>query len=160
MNEWQNFLIAEAGAAAALTGLIFVGVSINLTKILSIPQLPDRALQALILLFTILIFSSLLLVPGQSVLLISLEVSGLGAIIWVVATVIDIGILRKKPIPYRGKFLFTMAMTQLAVLPYLIAGIILLSGNPSGIYWIVPGILISFLKSLLDAWVLLIEINR
>jgi hypothetical protein len=30
---WANFFIAQVGAAAALTGLIFVGVSINLNKI-------------------------------------------------------------------------------------------------------------------------------
>jgi modulator of FtsH protease len=32
MSGWDNFFLAEAGASAALTGLIFVGVSINLTK--------------------------------------------------------------------------------------------------------------------------------
>jgi hypothetical protein len=33
MNEWHDFLVAAADAAAALTGLIFVGVSINLNRI-------------------------------------------------------------------------------------------------------------------------------
>jgi len=31
---WGNFLVAQAGAAAALTRLIFVAVSMNLPKIL------------------------------------------------------------------------------------------------------------------------------
>jgi hypothetical protein len=44
MNEWHDFFIACAGASAALMGLIFVGVSINLTRILSFPTLPGRAL--------------------------------------------------------------------------------------------------------------------
>jgi hypothetical protein len=34
MTGWENFFIAEMGASAALVGLIFVGVSINLTRIL------------------------------------------------------------------------------------------------------------------------------
>jgi modulator of FtsH protease len=29
-----------------------------------------------------------------------------------------------------------------------------------GIFWIVPAIVFSFIKAVLDAWVLLVEINR
>jgi len=43
MTGWENFFIAEVGASAALAGLIFFGVSINLTGILSLPRLADRA---------------------------------------------------------------------------------------------------------------------
>jgi hypothetical protein len=64
MSGWENFFISEVGAAAALAGLLFVGVSINLTRILSLPRLPNRALLALVILLAILVVSSLLLVPG------------------------------------------------------------------------------------------------
>ena len=57
MEQWQNFLLAETGASAALTGLDFVGVSINLKRILSLPKLPSRALAALLLLLMILVLS-------------------------------------------------------------------------------------------------------
>ncbi|HEX3901634.1 MAG TPA: hypothetical protein VH853_02220 [Polyangia bacterium] len=40
---WESFFVAEVGAAAALTGLLFVAVSINLSKVLAFPQLPGRA---------------------------------------------------------------------------------------------------------------------
>jgi hypothetical protein len=36
-NNWHDFFLAQAGAAGVLTGLVFVGVSINLEKILSDP---------------------------------------------------------------------------------------------------------------------------
>ena len=29
-----------------------------------------------------------------------------------------------------------------------------------GLYWLIPGILFSFIKALVDAWVLLVEIHR
>ena len=38
MNEWHDFFLAQAGAAGVLTGLVFVGVSINLQKIVSDPS--------------------------------------------------------------------------------------------------------------------------
>jgi hypothetical protein len=32
MGDWHGFLLALAGAAGVLTGLVFVGVSINLER--------------------------------------------------------------------------------------------------------------------------------
>jgi hypothetical protein len=59
-------LLGPGGAAGVLTGLVFVGVSINLEKILSQPDfgLPGRAAEALILRVAGLATSCLLLVPG------------------------------------------------------------------------------------------------
>ena len=33
MDEWRDFFLSQAGAAGILTGLVFVGASINLEKI-------------------------------------------------------------------------------------------------------------------------------
>lgn len=69
--------MAQAGASGVLIGLVFIGVSINLEKIVSEPSfgLPGRAAEALIL-FT------LLLVPGQSTLFVGAEVLAVGLIAW------------------------------------------------------------------------------
>jgi modulator of FtsH protease len=48
----------------------------------------------------------------------------------------------------------------MAALPFVIAGITMLVGGGGGLYWLVPAVIFSFLVSLLDAWVLLVEINR
>ena len=53
-----------------------------------------------------------------------------------------------------------MFIDQLALLPYIVGGILLLEGALSGCYWVVGSVIISFLKATLDAWVLLVEINR
>ena len=160
MSEWESFLIAEVGASAVLTGLIFVGVSINLTKVLSIPRLPSRALEALILLLTALFVSSLLLVPGQSQKAIGAEVLVIGICAWLVIAWIDIGVWRKAEPPWRHLIPYLIAMNQFALIPYIIAGVTILLSGLGGLYWIVPAILVSFFKAILDAWILLVEINR
>ena len=160
MIGWENFFIAEVGASAALLGLIFVGVSINLTRIISLPGLPNRALLALIILLTILVMCSLLLVPGQSQTLVGIELLVVGLLVWITATRLDMMILLKKEPQYRSSYMFNMALTQFALLPYIVAGIIVLTRGAGGLYWLVPAIIISFIKAILDAWVLLVEINR
>lgn len=160
MTGWENFFIAEVGASAALTGLLFVGVSINLTRILSIPSLPNRALLALILLLTILVVSSLLLVPRQSLTLAGIEVLVVGLFIWCAATALDVTILQKTVSQYRLPYTTNIVLSQLAVLPYVIAGITVLARGAGGLYWLVPAVIFSFIKAILDAWVLLVEINR
>ena len=80
MGEWHEFFLAQAGAAGVLVGLVFVGVSINLEKILSDPGsgLTGRAAEALILLVAVLTASALLLVPAQGTTMIGAEVLAVG----------------------------------------------------------------------------------
>jgi hypothetical protein len=80
MDEWHDFFLAQAGAAGVLTGLVFVGVSINLQKIVSDPGpcWPGRAAEALILLVGVLTASILLLVPGQGQVMVGAEVLTIG----------------------------------------------------------------------------------
>ena len=82
MNEWHDLFVATAGASAILTDLIFVGVSINLARILSIPKLPSRALLSLILLMTILMVSIIFLIPDQSFIVTGIEVLISGLCCW------------------------------------------------------------------------------
>src|SRR5580704_17357302 len=159
MEAWKDFFVAIAGSAAALTGLIFVGISISLTKILAFPSLPSRASESLILLTTLLITSALSLIPAQSALLLRTEYLSIGIIVWVITLRLDNSMLKQTDKEYKRHFLLTILLSQLSVLPYITAGIMILINGFSGVYWLIPGIVFSFIKSILDAWVLLVEIN-
>ena len=160
MHEWSDFFVATAGAAAALTGLIFVGVSISLTKILALPTLPNRAFVSITLLLCILTISVLALVPQKLITWLGFDILIIGMVVWIIVTRIDFKNYKKIDKEYKRHYFWMLAVDQLAILPYLFAGLLISFQNSSGLYWIVPAIIVSFIKSVTDAWVLLVEINR
>jgi hypothetical protein len=89
MSGWESFFVAQVSASAAVAGLVFVGVSINLDKILKYAGLPGRALEALVVLILVLVVSTLMLVPGQSTILIGAELLGAGLLAWIWVIVLD-----------------------------------------------------------------------
>ena len=163
LTGWANFFLAQVGAAAALTGLIFVAVSINLTKILAYPTLPGRALEALLYLLTVLVIGTLGLVPGQPAWLLGVEILGVWLIVCAVTLTNQLRALRAPEARSRRGYVYNLLLGQLATLPFLVAGGTLVvgkGGEGGGVYWLVPGVLLCILNALKDAWVLLVEINR
>jgi hypothetical protein len=160
IEAWANFFIAQCGASAALLGLLFVSVSLNLSRIIAFPALPGRALTAMLLLIAVLVVSSLMLIPGQTVVANGLEVLCVGLPTCVSTAVIGIRGIRDTTPDHRREFVSSLLFLAIATLPYPFAGLLFLSANPAAPYVIAAAMVLSFLKSFLDAWVLLIEINR
>lgn len=86
MTGWNDFCVAVAGASAALSGLIFVGLSINITRLLEIPAVLLRVGVALVLLVSVLSISALLLIPDQGARTDGLEILAIGTVVWGLAT--------------------------------------------------------------------------
>jgi len=80
-DRWTDFGVGVAGASAALAGLVFVAVSINLSEILKYRNLPGRAGLTLILFITPLLAGILLLVPGQARAALGWELIAAGVVI-------------------------------------------------------------------------------
>src|ERR671911_902485 len=144
MDEWHDFLLAQAGAAGVLTGLVFVAVSINLQTIVSEPGsgLPGRAAEALILLVGVLTASVLLLVPGQGQVMVGAEVLVMGLVTWGCVLAIQLRRLRSWGTmgpDLRQVFVLRVALGQIATLPLVVAGIAVLAGGLGGLYWLVAG---------------------
>jgi hypothetical protein len=158
MQGWSNFFVGELGAAAALTGLLFVAVSINLARILQFPHLPTRAAEALIQLLSVLIVSTVALIPRQSATEYGVEIGVTGLLVWAAHTraLIRSRKFDRQYIGFAARFL----VNQVPPLPFVIAGGLLIAGRSSGVYWIVPGILLCFAAGIFGAWVLLVEIQR
>ena len=158
--EWESLFLAEAGASAALAGLLFVALSINLERILKGAGLPGRAGEAIVLLLTVLVVSTWVLVPGQSPTVLGAKLLGSGLFAWLILVAVHIHAVRGHVAPSRRLLIQRIVLAQAAVLPLLVGGVSLMLRVGGGLYWLVPGVLLCLLVAVVDAWVLLVEILR
>jgi modulator of FtsH protease len=155
MSDWNDFFVAEVSASAALAGLLFVAISINLSQILKHPHLATRALEALATLLCVLFVSTFALVPGQSLRTQGIETCGTGLATWGLLT---FAFTRTRKSGYETflRYFFDQAPP----IPFAIAGVLNSIGDSNGTYWVVPGTLLCTLSGVYYAWVLLVEIQR
>jgi len=157
---WHDFFLGQLGASAALAGLLFVAISINLERILAGPGLPDRAMLAILLLLGILVVSGLMLIPHQPTALAGIEALVVGAAVLAAGTLIEFVLARAPRHQSMLVFATNAALFAGSALPYIIGGVLLVFGDPAGLYWIAAAVVVSVVKAVADAWVLLVEIQR
>jgi hypothetical protein len=155
-QAWSNFFVAEVGAAAALTGLVIVAISINLATLVKNRALSGRAGETVVQLAGVLILSSFALVPGQPLWLLGMEFLGVGAFAAGGNSIIRwLSGRHPKEWPFMRN-----VIVYGASLPLMIAGASLILGSGGGFYWLVPGVMVAFVGGVLNTWVLLVEIMR
>jgi hypothetical protein len=160
LSEWHTFLAVQAGAAATLTGLVFVAVSINLTRILSVPGLPGRAFDALLQLLQVFFIASFALIPGQAPALLATEILVMAVASLIGQMVSQSRYARLQPDHPRSWLVTRVVFSLAATLPFCLSGVMLLLASPAWICGVVLGTVISFIAAVMGAWVLLIEILR
>lgn len=89
MEQWSTFATVTGGAAAGLTGLLFVAVSIRIEAIAKSQELRNRAAQTLTLFVTVLLVTSVLSIPDQSERLLGLELAVIGVLAAVSHVILD-----------------------------------------------------------------------
>lgn len=157
---WEGFAVALAGAAAVLTGLLFVAVSLNMERILRIRTLPGRAGESLILLLGALVECSYLLIPTQSDTALGIELIITAAFIAVVLLAIVLPATRAATrIPPSWHFT-RVAVVFGATVPALLAGFAVMGSLPGGLNWLAFAVLFALCAATSNAWVLLVEVVR
>jgi len=158
-SEWSDLFVAAAGASAALAGLVFVAVSINLDRILKFPGLPDRALQTVLMLLSVVVVSLLGLFPGQSRVALGLELTSVA--VFFAVFIGRAGVRSRPPAASPAHWVVGRVMVvAFATVPFLIGGISVLAGGGGGLYWTAAGIICTIAAGVSNAWVLLVEILR
>jgi modulator of FtsH protease len=158
--DWSSYLAVQASVSATLTGLVFVAVSINLSRVLAIPGLPGRAAESLLHFLSALLISLTALIPGQTAVMLGTEVIVLAAVLWLLQTLIQLRYVRMRTGNPRSWLVIRIFQTQVVTLPFIASGVLLVQGSPGGMYWLVPGFLLSLISGVIEAWILLVEILR
>src|SRR5580658_2028423 len=126
---WGDFFTACAGASAALAGLIFVALSVNIARILQFEHLPARAAAAMGALMLILTVSLAVLAPQPPVWLGG-EVLGLTLLAWL----LQIGSARDSSAASRKygrpsrEHVMEIAFGQVQMAPFAVGGALLIAG--------------------------------
>ncbi|HEV3281796.1 MAG TPA: hypothetical protein VG032_09355 [Acidimicrobiales bacterium] len=158
--RWTDFALGVVGASATLVGLLFVAVSINLQRILQFKGLPARAGQTLIFLAMPLFAVLFLLVPAQADSALAGEIFGVAFLTGAVHLRICVQSGRSEHELFGFWLTNRVVPAAAATLCLVLAGATLLWQNGGGLYWLVPGVVVTTAAGIANAWVLLVEILR
>jgi hypothetical protein len=159
-HPWAEFAVAAAGAAAVLMGLIFVSVSINLDRLLSVRGLPGRGGESLIMFLGVLVVSLFVLAPGQSTTALGAELVATGlAFVGALLLVAVPGLQHMQHQPTSWRVSRVLASGAASV-PVVAAGVSLLLESGGGLYWLLAATVLAFSIGIGNAWVLLVEVVR
>jgi hypothetical protein len=141
---WQSFYVMLGGANAALTGLVFVALSIHLREILEHPTLRPRAVIALTVLTTQIVIAAIVLVPQDS-WLIGLEIFAVNAAF----LAIDL----RQPM---ARVITPTRFLSLAIrITYIYSAISLMAGIGGGFYVLALVVVVTLGRTMVSAWALL-----
>jgi hypothetical protein len=158
--SWSGFVTMLGGAATVLAGLLFVGLSINIDRILTVRFLPGRAGESVILLIAVLCECAFVLVPHQPAGALGVELLGAGALTLAILMALVVPAVRapgRQPATWHAA---RVLQVLAATLPVVVAGCSLLGWVPGGLYWLAAGALCAVLGATGNAWVFLVEVVR
>ena len=159
-DSWTGAFTAVASSSAALTGLLFVALSINLDRVIKGPGLVARAVEVLLLLVAVLVIATLLLMPGQGVQAAAIEIIVVAILMSSFLGYIHIRAPRHALGVSRTNFAFRVMGDHMGPLFLVVGAVTLFTGSGGGLYWVVPALIAAMVAAIIGAWVLLVEIVR
>lgn len=157
--SWQNFYLMLGGASSALTGLLFVALSLNLRQIRQSSRIDLQAFvsQTFAYFLSVLIFSAIFLIPDQKPLTLGVPLLIMGIIGLVLVAGRFAGIARTREWQ-RAVALFLLP--TLAFIALIAISISVLQGQTDGLYWMVAVMLILLGVATGNAYRLLVDLHE
>ena len=160
MEAWDTFAEISGSAAATLTGLLFVAVSIRIAFIARSQELRNRAAQTLSLFGTVLLISVLIAIPRQAYRPLGAELVVLAVIAGTGLHILDRRAKGESSNQAIGPVLEAVTPITVTSLLLLAAGIVLVLGVHAGLYVLVGPVLVALTGGVTSAWLLLTKITE
>jgi hypothetical protein len=155
--DWQGFAEVAGSASGALTGLLFVAVSLNASRIAGHKGLRASAGQTLVMFMVPLAAAMVLLAPGQPDWALGAELITIGLIGSASLQAIARG---KRGLADDDRQLIAIfnrrGTNVLVLLLFVASGITLACGASPGLYLLLPASLVAFVSGVLNAWLFLL----
>jgi len=154
---WHDFFLMVGGGAAALAGLVFVAMSINLQAIVADATHRNRAIGTMTGFTVVFILCGLTLMGDQNNLTVGIEWL---AVALIAAFVYVVGYVRAvREGGSRSQLSLTRTIFgSLCYLGQIVGAILLILGQPIGIYVAATCMMLQFASLISGAWLLLVGI--
>jgi hypothetical protein len=153
---WHDYFVMVGGGSAALTGLVFVAMTLHLQEIVADPVQRHRSRTILAGLTAVFIRCALVLMGGQNAQAIAVELFG---VLLVVEYLLFTSI--RQAARSADQAVLWRTIGSFACLVFEQAGaVILFAGNPWGLYVVGIGMMSSFIFMVTGAWLLLVGVGQ
>ena len=154
---WLGFGEALAAVAGALTGLLFVAVSVKSDVLAASLSLRSRAAQTLVLFLISVLIAIVLVAPQPS--------AALGWELLAVAVVMGMALLilgrraghnADQRVP---RYIERFSPNTITAVLVGVAGLTFLLKAGGGLYWLIPAVMASLLGGVVNAWLFLVRVT-
>jgi hypothetical protein len=152
---WHDYFAVVGTGAAALTGLVFVAMTLHLDDITRDPVHRHRARTILTGLTAVFIRCALVLMGGQNGQAIAIEIIG----VLVIVEVILYNSIRQAIRSADNGVLWRTIGSFACLVLEQIGAVILFAGNTAGLYVVGLGMMSSFIFMVTGAWLLLVGVG-
>lgn len=156
-DSWHDFFLASAGAAAALTGLLFVALSLHIRYIAANRRYRNMARGSLIGLVMVLILSLIALVREPR-WLTGVELAGISVLYLVLEGGYELLTFRRARWRFARATVISSGIGQMLALGGVIGGLGLVFQAGPGLYAVAFISVVIVVWNLWDAWVLLMGV--
>jgi hypothetical protein len=153
---WLGFGEALAAVAGALTGLLFVAVSVKSEVLAASRSLSSRAAQTLVLFMTSVLIAVLLVAP-QPPAAFGSELLAVAAVSGTALLILDRRAGHRSD-QRVARFIERFSPNTVTAVLVGVAGLTLLLRAGGGLYWLIPAAVTSLLGGVVNAWLFLVRV--